>query len=161
MSNLAHPRPHTLGRVFFDAILHPHRSLSPGGFRLLIIMTAIFMFGIGLVFMFLGAWPVLGFCGVEFLLLYVMLRLNNRAARRFERVRLSDKSFEVRRINPNGGETAFNFEPTWLQVQIDNPPEHHSQLTVGSHGKRLTFGAFLAAFHSLFIRKKSIRALLA
>ena len=143
MSTLAHPRPRTPGRVFFDAILHPHRSLRPGGFHLLIIMTAIFMFGTGLISMFLGAWPVLGFYGVEFLLLYFMFRLNYRAARGYEHVRLSDSSFEVRRVNPKGGETAFHFEPTWLQVHIDNPPEHHSQLTVGSHGKRLIIGAFL------------------
>ena len=160
MSNLAHPRPRTLGRVFFDAILRPHRSLSPRGFRLLIIMTAIFMFGTGLIFMFLGAWPVLGFCGVEFLLIYVMFRLNYRAARGYERVRLSDNSFEVRRVNPKGSQTAFHFEPTWLQVQIDNPPEHRSQLTVGSHGKRLTIGAFLTPEERLEVAEALRDALL-
>lgn len=143
MTTSEHLQPRVPGRVFFDAILHPHRSLTPNGFRLLMIVTAIFMFGTGIVFLLLGAWPVIGFCGAEFLLLYIMFRLNYRAARGYEHVRLSDSSFEVRQVNPKGRETAFHFEPTWLQVQIDNPPEHHSQLTVGSHGKRLTIGAFL------------------
>ena len=143
MTTSEHLQPRVPGRIFFDAILHPHRSLTPNGFRLLMIVTAIFMFGTGIVFLLLGAWPVIGFCGAEFLLLYIMFRLNYRAARGYEHVRLSDSSFEVRQVNPKGRETAFHFEPTWLQVQIDNPPEHHSQLTVGSHGKRLTISAFL------------------
>ena len=105
--------------------------------------AALFMIGIALVFAFLGAWPVIGFCGAEFLLLYGMFKLNYKAARSYERVRLSDNGFEVRRVNPKGNETAYRFEPTWLQVHIDNPPEHHSQLTVGSHGKQLTIGTFL------------------
>ena len=101
------------------------------------------MFVVALVFASLGAWPIIGFCGTEFLLIYVMLKLNYKAARSYERVRLSDSSFEVRKVDPRGGETAYRFEPTWLQVDIDNPPKHHSQLTVGSHGKQLTIGRFL------------------
>ena len=83
--------------------------------------------------MLLGAWPVIGFCGAELLLIYVMFRLNYKAARGYERVRLCDSSFDVRQVDPKGGKTDYRFEPAWLQVQIDNPPKHHSQLTVGSH----------------------------
>ena len=136
-------QPPSAGRVFFDAILHPHRSLSPFGFRLLMTVVACSMLGVGIVFMLLGAWPVIGFCGVEFLLLYVMFRLNYRAARGYERVRLSDASFDVQKVDPKGAETHWRFEPTWLQVHMDNPPEHHSQLTVATHGRRLAIGKFL------------------
>ena len=129
--------------VFFDAILHPHRSLSSFGFKLLMTGIAISMVGVASVFTFLGAWPVIGFCGAEFFLIYVMFRLNYKAARGYERVRLCNSSFEVRKVDPRGSENTYHFEPTWLQVNIDNPPEHHSQLTVASHGKRLTIGGFL------------------
>lgn len=135
--------PHPTGRVFFDAILHPHRSLSPFGFKLLMGMIAFMMLTVGVLFTLLGAWPVIGFCGVEFILLYVMFRLNYRAARGYERIRLSDSSFDVQKIDPKGSEQHWRFEPTWLQVHMDNPPEHHSQLSVASHGRRLCLGAFL------------------
>lgn len=131
------------GRIFFDAVLHPHRSLSPFGFRLLMVVAACMMLGVGFLFALMGAWPVIGFCGLEFLLLYVMFRSNYRAARGYERVRLSDVSFDVQKIDPRGSEKNWRFEPTWLQVHMDNPPEHHSQLTVASHGRRLTIGKFL------------------
>lgn len=130
-------------RVFFDAVLHPHRSLSPFGFRLLMVSAACLMLGVGFLFAFLGAWPVIGFCGAEFLLLYVMFRLNYRAGRGYERVQLSDDSFDVQKFDPHGQKTTWQFEPTWLQVHMDNPPEHHSQLTVASHGRRLAIGKFL------------------
>ena len=61
-----------------------------------------------------------------------MFRFNYRAARGYELVRLIDASFNVQKI-----------EATWLQVQIDNPPEHHNQLTVAGHGRPLTIGKFL------------------
>ncbi|MGB0554006.1 MAG: DUF2244 domain-containing protein [Alphaproteobacteria bacterium] len=131
------------GRIFFDAVLHPYRSLSRSGFRLLMAAAACMMLSVGFLFALLGAWPVIGFCGVEFLLLFAMFRLNYRSARGYERVRLSDTSFDVQKIDPRGSEKNWRFEPTWLQVHMDNPPEHHSQLTIASHGRRLTIGKFL------------------
>ena len=143
MSYLRRSSVQSPGRVFFDAILHPHRSLSPFGFQVLMSATAVFMISVGLVFLVLGAWPVIGFCGAEFLLMYIMFRKNYTAAQGYERVRLSDSSFDVWKVDPKGDQSDYRFEPTWLQVHIDNPPNHHSQLTVTSHGKRLTIGAFL------------------
>ncbi len=131
------------GRIFFDAILHPHRSLSPRGFKWLMATAAFMMLSVGLVFTVLGAWPVIGFCGVEFILLYVMFRLNYRAARGYEHLRLSDSAMEIRKIDPAGTVSEWRFEPTWLQVNMDNPPTHESQLSVASHGRQLVVGAFL------------------
>ena len=48
-------------RIFFDAILHPHRSLNPFGFKLLMATIAFMLLSIGIVFALLGAWPVIGF----------------------------------------------------------------------------------------------------
>lgn len=132
------------GRVFFDAVLHPHRSLSPYGFRVLIGVAAAMMLGVGLVFVALGAWPVFGFCGLELLLLYVMFRINYRAAKSYETLRLSEAAgLEVKRYSPRGEVGAWRFEPTWLSVDMDNPPEHGSRLTLASHGRRLVIGSFL------------------
>src|SRR3546814_13652527 len=49
----------------FDAILTPHRSLSPTGFLVLMSLVALVGFGIGIAFLTIGAWPVFGFCGLE------------------------------------------------------------------------------------------------
>ena len=47
------------------------------------------------------------------------------------------------RVSPGGEVGRWEFEPTWLQVSIDNPPRHDSQLRLSSHGRSLVIGAFL------------------
>jgi uncharacterized membrane protein len=129
--------------VYFAAALKPNRSLSKTGFRLLMIFTAFLTFGIGTAFFILSAWPVIGFCGLEFILLYIAFRLNYRAGRATERICLTEKELEVTRISPYGKTQQWRFEPTWLQVLIDNPPQHHSKLRLRSHGRSLVIGSFL------------------
>jgi uncharacterized membrane protein len=54
----------------FEALLTPHRSLGRRGFALLMILfTGLCMFD-GFIFLMAGAWPILGFCGLEVLLLF-------------------------------------------------------------------------------------------
>jgi len=132
------------GRVFFDAVLHPHRSLSPHGFRLLMAASGSGLLAVGILFWLVGAWPVVGFCGLEFVLLYGAFWLNNRAARAYERLRLSDDGLEISRVRPDGAVAGiWRLPPNWLRIDIDNPPEHDSQLTLSTHGRRVVVGSFL------------------
>jgi len=134
------------GRVFFDAVLHPHRSLSPAGFLVIIMLTAIGLFAVGLLFTLLGAWPVFGFCGLELVLLYIAYRLCFRAARAGERIRLSDAGLEITRLSPDGAVTGtWHLAPNWLRVSMAEPPQHDSLLTLSSHGRHLVVGRFLSA----------------
>jgi uncharacterized membrane protein len=150
---------HVESRVYFDAVLTPHRSLSLLGFRLLMGITAFTIFTVGTGFWLLGAWPVMGFCGLEFGLLYVAFKLNYRQARVFETVRLTDTGLTVRRVWPHGRERRWEFQPNWLAVRIDEPPEHHSQLTLSSHGRSLVVGAFLTPEERLQVAQALRRAL--
>ena len=52
----------------FRAILHPHRSLGPKGFMILMGLLCAVNFGTGMMFWMLGAWPIMGFCGLDVLL---------------------------------------------------------------------------------------------
>jgi uncharacterized membrane protein len=130
--------------VLFDALLTPHRSLSPRGFALLMAIAGLVGFGFGAAFLVMGAWPIFGFCGAEWLLFYVCFRLNYRAARMRERVRLTPGLLTVERRDPRGKTQSWSFQPYWLRVEMDDPPEHGSQLSLASHGKRLTIGSFLS-----------------
>jgi len=51
--------------VHFDAILHPNRSLSRGGFYILMSLVAAISATIGGFFYFSGAWPIFGFYGLD------------------------------------------------------------------------------------------------
>jgi len=129
--------------VLFDAILTPHRSLGPRGFALLMGFVAAVNVGLGVSFMLRGAWPIFGFCGLDVLLFYVMFRLNYRSARMFERVRLLADEVVVERHEVGGKRQSWRFQPYWLRVSMDDPPEHGSQLVLSSHGQSLAIGSFL------------------
>ncbi|MEX2200039.1 MAG: DUF2244 domain-containing protein [Dongiaceae bacterium] len=130
--------------ALFDAVLTPHRSLSPAGFA--ILMTAIAGVGFvgGMAFLLAGAWPVTGFGAIEIGLFYLLFRLNYRSARIRERVRLTANALEIERRLQDGSVRRWSFQPYWLKVSIADPPDTDSRLTLSSHGKSLSIGAFLS-----------------
>ena len=130
-------------RVHFDVVLQPHRSLSRSGFLILMLALGGVSFIAGMMFLALGAWPVLGFFGLDVLLVYIAFRLNYRSGRLTELVRLTDSALTVRRILPNGRMRDWRFEPYWVRVEMDDPPRTASQVTLSSHGRRLEIGGFL------------------
>ena len=75
-------------RPIFSARLTPHRSLSPTGFMLVMMALVSCSFTAGLAFWMMGAWPVVGFFGLDILLVQLAFRLNYRAARASEEVNL-------------------------------------------------------------------------
>ena len=128
----------------FSAVLHPHRSLSPVGFFILMVFIVGVSFSAGLAFLAQGAWPIFGFFGLDVLLIYLAFKLNYRDGRIFETIQLGAKELLVRRVFPSGRIRVWTFEPAWMRVLMDNPPEHHSQLVLTNREKRLTVGAFLS-----------------
>ena len=129
----------------FDAILQPNTSLEPKGFLLLMVAIASVAFVAGMIFMLMGAWPVLGFLGLDVALIYLAFKANYRWARTYETVRLTEDALVVERISPSGKVQRWRFQPYWLKVDIDVPAKHDSQLVISSHGKRLKIGRFLTA----------------
>jgi uncharacterized membrane protein len=129
--------------IHFDATLVPHRSLSRRGFRLLIgaLIAANLMIGIP-VFL-LGAWPVVGFMGLDVALVAILFRLNYRSGRLTETLRLTDSTLTVTRIDPEGLVEETRVEAYWLRVDMDDPPAHDSHLMLTSRGTRLVVGRFL------------------
>tara|TARA_Y100001934_G_scaffold59472_1_gene73683 strand:- start:414 stop:962 length:549 start_codon:yes stop_codon:yes gene_type:complete len=129
----------------FNVILQPNTSLQPRGFLLLMVAISSAAFVAGMIFMLLGAWPVLGFFGLEVALIYMAFKANYRWARTYETLRLSEAALVVERISPSGKAQRWRFQPYWLKVDIDIPAKHENQLVISSHGKRLKIGTFLTA----------------
>ncbi|ODS01269.1 hypothetical protein AUC68_12560 [Methyloceanibacter methanicus] len=127
----------------FRAVLTPHRSLGPRGFVIFMLAVSTISFGTGLLFFLMGAWPVVGFMGLDVLLIYVAFRINFRALRVYETVALTGDALTVTRVAPDGREQSWQFNPYWVRVRVDERVGLSSELSLASHGKRLIFGAFL------------------
>lgn len=130
--------------VIFDAELAPNRSLGRAGFIAVMAGVIVISVGLGVFFLLQGAWPVLGFFGLDIALLYLAFRLSYRSGRLRETIRVTADEVVVRRIAPNGRTMEWRFNPYWLRVALDDPVEHHSQITLTSHGRSLVIGPFLA-----------------
>ena len=130
-------------RVRFAAVLHPHTSLSPRAFAVMMIVLASFSFLLGGVSMAMGFWPVMGFYGIDLLALYLAFRISYRRARRYETVELTEETLTVLKVEPNGRRRRLEFQPYWLRVELDDTPRPESRLMLASHGQAYEIGAFL------------------
>jgi len=100
-------------------------------------------FGTGLLFFMLGAWPVMGFMGLDVALVYVAFRLNFRALRLYETVDLTQDALTVTRIAPSGRSQSWSFNPYWVRLNLEPRLGRSSELSIASHGKRVVIASFL------------------
>ena len=127
----------------FSALLTPHRSLGPKGFMIFMAAICVVSFGTGLLFFLMGAWPVMGFMGLDVLLVYGAFKLNFRALRVYETVDLTTDALTVTRVAPNGAEQSWRFNPYWVRLNLEERAGRTSELSLASHGTRLVVGSFL------------------
>ena len=129
--------------LFLDARLRPHRSLSRRGFLILMSAVGAVSFAAGMAFFLIGAWPVLGFFGLDGALIYIAFRVNYGRARTYETLRLSRNDLLVEHVTHWGQRRTWRFQPYWLQVLMDEPAGPESRLVLRAHGHSLEIAGFL------------------
>jgi uncharacterized membrane protein len=111
---------------------------------MVMVLFAAGAFTLGFIFWLAGAWPVVGFCGLDILGLQLAFRLNYRAARAAEEISLTRDRLTVRKIAPNGRETETAFNPYWARLEVDRDPEMRvMRVRIASHGRGLDVARFL------------------
>jgi len=138
-------RPTESERPIYEALLYPHRSLSERGFLILTIGTILIVSLWGGLFLVLGAWPIFGFLGAEWLLFWWLLRTHFRGDRRAERIRLFADRLVLQQIDPKGRVAESTFEPYWLQIVLKERGLEDPALLLRSHGRAVEIAAFLGA----------------
>ncbi|MDA0368162.1 MAG: DUF2244 domain-containing protein [Proteobacteria bacterium] len=138
MLNQSTPAP-----ALFDAVLYPHRSLGPVGFAVLMGCVAAVSFAAGLFFFLAGAWPIVGFLGLDVLLIYAAFKFSYRAARLTETIALTENELSVSRTDPRGRVISWTFQPFWVRVALEEKAERDSRLVLSSHGRHVALGDFL------------------
>lgn len=131
------------GAGAFRAVLTPHRSLGPKGFLVLMLVFGAISFVTGMVFYIAGAWPVVGFIGLDVLLVYTAFRLNYRSGRSYETLEITPARFTLTRVHPSGRREQYDCNPYWARVNLREWPDGRTALSVTSRGTELRFGSFL------------------
>ncbi len=136
--------PDAFGAQFFSATLLPYRSLSARGFQILILSLLLLWACIGMVFMQIGAWPVIGLFGLDIALIYLAFRVNYYAARQREEISVSREQVQIRKISASGRIRAYRFNPFRTRFHITRKDDIGiTQMQLSSDGKILEIGSFL------------------
>lgn len=130
--------------TLFSAHLSPHRSLGPTGFTVLLAAMCVVSFAAGMAFLLIGAWPVLGFFGLDVLLLYWAFKINYARALAFEEFAMTPSELKVRRVSHRGEEAQWSFNPLWVRLDRETHEEFGiERLSLVSRGRHLTIANFL------------------
>ncbi len=129
----------------FSAILHPHRSLSNTNFLILLGFIGVVSFVTGVAFTLMGAWPVMGFYGLDVLAIYFAFKINYRAGKAYELIELSPELLKITQVQPSGRSRSFDFNPYWVKVLLNEWPDGSADLKLALHGNEFEFARFLNA----------------
>ena len=126
----------------------PHRSLSPRGFLVVMGSLGLLAFCIGLGFFLLGAWPVIGFLGLELLVVWGAFKLNYRAARRRQHVTATAAKLKIENVSPQGRRDTTELPTAWVGVELTprdepDPIRGSAGKSLRSHGRTAEIGNFL------------------
>ena len=144
----------------FSALLTPHRSLNRTGFLVLMGFVSAVSFAAGLAFLLMGAWPVLGFFGLDVLAVYWAFRINFRDARAVEEIRVTSSELRVRRVSHRGHVVEWVLNPVWVQLDQKIHAEFGiEKLYLVSKGRRVSVGSFLGPDEKASFAKALLAAL--
>ena len=128
----------------FSALLTPHRSLNRTGFLAVMAFVSVISFAAGLAFLLMGAWPVLGFFGLDALAIYWAFRINFRRAGAREEILVTPSELRVRRVSHRGHVMEFVLNPLWVQLDRKTHAEYGiERLYLVSKGRRIAIANFL------------------
>jgi uncharacterized membrane protein len=130
--------------ALFSALLTPHRSLSGAGFLVVMGVIAGISFVGGVLFLLLGAWPVIAFLGLDVILIYWAFRANYRAAAAYEEVTVTPSELHVKQVSARGEVAEWSLNPVWVRLERETHEEFGLlRLFLISHGRRLAIAGFL------------------
>ncbi len=107
----------------FSALLTPHRSLNRTGFLVLMGFICAVSFAAGMVFLMMGAWPVVGFFGLDVLAIWWAFRINFRSAKAHEEITVTPSELRVRRVSHRGHVAEWVLNPLWVRLDQTGDPE--------------------------------------
>jgi uncharacterized membrane protein len=129
----------------FSARLTPHRSLNRTGFLAVMAFVSLVSFAAGLAFLLMGAWPVLGFFGLDMLAIYWAFRINFRRARASEEILVTPSELRLRRISHRGHVMEIVLNPLWVQLDRKTQAEYGiEKLYLVSKGRHIAIASFLS-----------------
>ena len=138
------PRP-AAGVVYMDAELRPNRSLSANGFKIVMLSMAVMSFVTGVGFLSIGAWPVVGFFGLDVLLIYLAFKVNFKSGERErETIRVTADDIAISRTCYRGQTGWWHVSPTFARVQVEHLNDYEAIVRLSAGGTSVPLATCLS-----------------
>lgn len=130
--------------VLFEAVCTAHQSLDDRGMRAVAVLVVTASAAVAVLFSALGAWPVIGFTGLEVVLVLGLLARHRRGGRRaVEVLALVGDRLEVRRTDARGKREQVTLDPYWARVSVEERPGTVSRLVLKERRRAIEIGGLL------------------
>ncbi len=144
----------------YSTRLSPHRSMTPRAFYLFILCYCLAQGLFAVPFLFMGAWPVAGFMGLDALGLYIAFRLSFRHARAYETLDVTPLELIFAKVAVGGRRREWRFNPAWVRLEQKVHEEFGTQsVALVSRGETVEIGAFLGPEQKAALARELARAL--
>lgn len=108
------------------------------------IGLAILWGGAGLYFMSLGAWPVFGFFGLDFILVWWLFKRNYKEGFAREEVSITRQELILQKTSPRGQQSTHCFNPFWTKFHVaKSEGVGITKMELASKSERVSLGGFL------------------
>lgn len=145
--------------ILLEAYLSPSVAIKLSAVRWILSLFGCVCVLVGVTFALIGAQPVLGFMGIEIILLFAVYRFCVRNSRMAEQIILSGHSLLFRRIDRYGNVSITNLEPLWLRVEIGRAKGVFRHIILASKGRTYNVGVFLTPEEKVVLLNTLQRAL--
>ncbi len=127
------------------ATLTPHRSLTRKGHAILMGVIIGANLAGGVFFLIIGAWPVIGFLGVDVLLVWLAFRSNYAAGRQAERIEITAHELVLEKLWERRPRLELRFSRRWVRVELEIDAEREliGPLYLRFKGQRTQIASFL------------------
>jgi uncharacterized membrane protein len=151
-----------IDKPIFSVTLSPNRSLSPVGMAVFLGGFGALNLVAGTLFWYLGAWPVVGFMGLDVVLVWLALRWSTRQSLRSENLTVTLSELQLCRFDPDGRLLEkLVFSRGFVQVDLEQDHEREiiGRLLLRSRGRSYELGSFLGAQERLALARSLEKAL--
>jgi uncharacterized membrane protein len=133
------------GIRYMDASIRPNKALSERGLTVVMLALMSISFVAGVSFLLIGAWPVVGFFGLDIILVWWALRHTaRRLDKQHETVTILSEMIHVSRTDARGAVRHWTVSPAFARVSVEEKEDFPPEVSLICGGQGLSLGAALA-----------------
>ena len=133
----------TTATVYFDATLTPNTALSPRAFLIVMGLVGLMSFLAGIMFLSMGAFPVLGWFGLDALAIWFAFRKNFQNLKQATHITVTAEDIAISHTQPGSEPREARMPTTFTRISLEHPDRKPSELRLAHAQTTYVIGRFL------------------